>query len=58
MNGILKIIVRIVIGNNLGISTCSDNVKQMIRNFMTMNFSWEYYYGRIKEKRRQGLILV
>lgn len=30
MNGILKIISRIVIGNHLGLSTCSDNVKKMI----------------------------
>lgn len=58
MNGILKIIVRIVIGNNLGISTCSDNVKQMIISIFHLVIQDEYKKSLLSTKEFTDLHLL
>ena len=55
MNGILKIIARIVIGNNLGISTCSDNVKQMIISIFHLVIQDEYKKSLLSTKEIKEL---
>jgi len=55
MNGILKIIARIVIGNNLGISTCSDDVKKMISDVFHLVIQDEYKKSLLSTKELNEL---
>jgi len=55
MNCIFKIIARIVIGNNIGISTCSENVKKMIISIFHLVIQDEYKKSLLSTKEFKDL---